>query len=115
MLSLAASHISEKGRYTLWHNSALHFVASTLQSVRNSSLYVDFPGFLSPCIITGDQLRPDMLLSIGKAMLYVIDRHPDVGVAGGAMAPPLFCQNIIRRNVKISLVITDYRFKSRIA
>ena len=42
-------------------------------------------------------------------------RHPDVGGAGGAMAPPLFCQNIIRRNVKISLVITDYRFKSRIA
>ena len=46
---------------------------------------------------------------------YVESRHPDVGGAGGAMAPPLFCQNIIRRNVKISLVITDYRFKSRIA
>ena len=63
----------EEGRYTWRHNSALRFVASTLQSVRNSSLYVDLPGFLSPCIITGDQLRPDMLLSIGKTTLYVIE------------------------------------------
>jgi len=63
----------EEGRYTWRHNSALHFVASTLQSVRNSSLYVDLPRFLSLCIITGDQLRPDMLLSIGKTTLYVIE------------------------------------------
>ena len=63
----------EEGRYTWRHNSALHFVASTLQSVRNSSLYADLPGFLSPCIITGDQLRPDMLLSIGKTTLYMIE------------------------------------------
>ena len=63
----------EEGRYTWRHNSALHFVASTLQSVRNSSLYADLPGFLSPCIITGDQLRPDMLLSIGKTILYMIE------------------------------------------
>ena len=63
----------EEGRYTWRHNSALHFVASTLQIVRNSSLYADLPGFLSPCIITGDQLRPDMLLSIGKTTLYMIE------------------------------------------
>ena len=63
----------EEGRYTWRHNSALHFVASTLQSVRYSSLYADLPGFLSPCIITGDQLRPDMLLSIGKSTLYMIE------------------------------------------
>ena len=63
----------DEGRYTWRHNSALHFVASTLKSVRNSSLYVDLPGFLSPCIITGDQLRADMLLSIGKTTLYVTE------------------------------------------
>ena len=63
----------EEERYTWRHNSALHFVASTLQSVRYSSLYADLPGFLSPCIITGDQLRPDMLLSIGKTTLYMIE------------------------------------------
>ena len=63
----------EEGRYTWRHNSALHFVASTVQTVRNSSLYVDIPGILSPCIITGNQLRPDILLSIGKTTLYVIE------------------------------------------
>ena len=51
----------EEGRYTWRHNSALH---STLQSVRNSSLNADLLGFLLPCIITEDQLRPDMLYMI---------------------------------------------------
>ena len=63
----------EEGRYTWRHSSALHFVASKLQSVRNSSLYVDLPGFLSACNITGDQLRPDMPLYIGTTTLYVIE------------------------------------------
>ena len=63
----------EECRYTWRHNSALHFVVSTLKSVRNSSLYVDLPRFISPCIVTGDKLRPDMLLSIGKNTLYVIE------------------------------------------
>ena len=63
----------EEGRYTWRHNSALHFVSSPLQSVRNSFLYADLPGFLSPCIIKGDQLHPDMLLSIGKTTLYMIE------------------------------------------
>ena len=40
---------------------------------KNSSQYVDLPGFSSPCIITGDQLRPYMLLSAGKATLYIIE------------------------------------------
>ena len=72
VVSICKSYL-EEGRYTWRHNSALHFVASTLQSVRNSSLYADLPGSLSPCIITGDQLRPDMLLSIGKTTLYMIE------------------------------------------
>ena len=49
------------------------FVPSTLKCVRNSSLYVDFPGFCSPCIITGDQLCPDKLLYVGKTILYIIE------------------------------------------
>ena len=68
MLFLAASH-----SYTWRHNSALHFVASTLQCVRNYSLYVDLPGLFSRCIITGDQLPSDVLLSVGKTTLYMIE------------------------------------------
>ena len=47
----------EDGRYTWTHNSALHFVASTLRCTKNYNLYVDPPGFLSPCNLTGDLRR----------------------------------------------------------
>ena len=50
----------------------MHFIASSLQCDRDSSLYVDLPGFPSPCIITGDQLRPDMLLSACETF-YIIE------------------------------------------
>ena len=33
---------------------------------------MDLPGYLSPCIVTGDSLRPDMLLSTTDK-LYIID------------------------------------------
>ena len=36
-------------------------------------LCVDLYGFFSPYIITGDQLRPDVLLSIDKTTLYVTE------------------------------------------
>ena len=36
-------------------------------------MYADLPGFLSPCIITGDHLRPDMLISTGSAIIYIIE------------------------------------------
>ena len=52
---------------------ALHFIASTLQWVKDSTIYADLPGFLSPCIVTGDQLRLDMLLSIDSATICIIE------------------------------------------
>ena len=36
-------------------------------------MYADIPGFLSPYIVTGDHLWPDMLLSIGSATIYIIE------------------------------------------
>ena len=36
-------------------------------------MYADLQGFLSPCIVTGDHLRPDMLIAIGSATIYIID------------------------------------------
>ena len=63
----------EDGRYTWRHNSALHFIASSLQCIKHSTLYTDLPGFASPCIVTGDNLCPDMLLSIGTDTLYIIE------------------------------------------
>ena len=61
------------GRFTWRHNSALKFLAQTLQSIRSAKLYVNLPGYLSPCIITGDRLRPDILFSTADNILYIIE------------------------------------------
>ena len=63
----------EDGHSTWRHNSASHFIASSLQCIKHFTLYADLPGFASPCILTGDNLRPDMLLSIGTDTLYIIE------------------------------------------
>ena len=63
----------DQGHFTWRHNSALCFLAHTFQSVNSSKLYVDLPGYLSPCIITGDSLRPDILLSTIDNRLYIIE------------------------------------------
>ena len=63
----------DQGRYTWRHNSALSFIAQTLQSINCAKLYVDLPGYLSPCSITGDKLRPHILLSTADNILYIIE------------------------------------------
>ena len=62
-----------EGRYTWRHDSALSFIAQTLQSIKPAKLYADLPGYLSPCTITGDSLRPDILLSTADNTLYIIE------------------------------------------
>ena len=43
---------------------------------KNSSLYVDIPGFVSPCALTGDSLRPDLLLAIpDKCLRQLVSRQ----------------------------------------
>ena len=63
----------EEGRYTWRHNSIIYFPANSLQSIKNSSLYVDIPGFISPCALTSDSLRPDLLLVIPDKCLYILE------------------------------------------
>ena len=62
-----------EGRYTWRHNSALNFLASSLKNTRECFLYADLNDYLSPCIITGQELRPDMLISTSKNILYIIE------------------------------------------
>ena len=50
-----------EGRFTWRHDSVLNLIASTLKSLNYFNLYVDLPGYLSPSIITGDTLRPDLV------------------------------------------------------
>ena len=63
----------EQGRYTWRHNSVLSFLATSLKVVEGSSLYADIPGFPSPSIITGDALRPDLLLKTKDNCLYLLE------------------------------------------
>ena len=53
--------------------SALKFLVETLQSIQHAKLYVDLPGYLPPCIVTGNSLRPDILLSTADNILYIIE------------------------------------------
>ena len=62
----------EEGRYTWRHNSVLLYLANTFSSLPTCSLYADLPSFLSPSIITGDSLRPDLVLVNGTS-LYILE------------------------------------------
>ena len=62
-----------EGRFTWRNNSALLFIANSLQSIVGFTLYVDVPGFLSPCIVTGDAFRPDLLLVTADKRLFVLE------------------------------------------
>ena len=62
----------DEGRYTWRHNSVLNFIARTLSSFKDASLYVDLDGWESPCVITGIELRPDLLLVKDRA-LYIME------------------------------------------
>ena len=58
-----------QGCYTWRHDSVLLSIATFLQSVKNTTIYADLPKFLNPSILTGDSLRPDLLLSVSNDFL----------------------------------------------
>ena len=62
----------DEGRFTWRHDSALNFLASSLQYLKNYTFYVDLPQYLSPCLITGDNLRPDMLISSSDTLYAIV-------------------------------------------
>ena len=62
-----------EGRFTWRHDSVLNSIALTLKSLNYSNLYVDLPGYLSPSIITGDTLRPDLVLTIENKCIYILE------------------------------------------
>ena len=64
---------SDEGRYTWRHNTVLLFLANTFSSLKQSTVYADLPSFLSPCFITGESYRPDLLLLTDKNILYILE------------------------------------------
>ena len=63
----------EEGRYTWRHNSVLVYLANTFSSLSQCKIYADLPSFTSPCLITGDSLRPGLLLLTGNNVLYILE------------------------------------------
>ena len=61
----------EDGRYTWRHNSFLLHISRTLSLLQDSSLYADLPSFPSPYLITGDSLRPDLVLVLNSTTVYL--------------------------------------------
>ena len=62
-----------EGRYTWRRNWVLQFIASTLQTIKGTSLLVDLQGLVSPSVITGYSLRPDLLLEVHNKCLYILE------------------------------------------
>ena len=61
------------GCFTWRHNSMLQFIANSFKSVPDSVLYVDHPGFITPSVLSGYSLHPDLLLTISKKCLYILE------------------------------------------
>ena len=53
--------------------TVLHFIAQSFKAVQGIKLFSDLPGYLSPCIITGDIFGPDLLLRLPFNCLYVLE------------------------------------------
>ena len=51
----------------------LQFIAKRLKSIPDSVLYVDLPGYITPSIISGNSLRPDLLLTVSSKCLYILE------------------------------------------
>ena len=66
-----AAHLNE-GRYTWRHDSILKNLADYLRLKENLCVHADLERYSSPSVITGDDLRPDMVIIKGK-LLYILE------------------------------------------
>ena len=72
VVSSCKSYLDE-GRHTWCHNSVLLYLAKTFSSFSDCLLYAGLPSFLSPSVITGDSLRPDLVLISNNSTLYILE------------------------------------------
>ena len=63
----------DQGRYTWRHDSVLNVIASKLSAFPSCSIYADLPAFLSHSLVTGDSLRPDLLLITKNKTLHILE------------------------------------------
>ena len=63
----------QQGRYTWHHDSITFFIAITFPSLQLGKIFADIQGFVCNSIITGHDLRLDLLLSLSNKSLYILE------------------------------------------
>ena len=59
-------------RYTWRHDSVLNYIATFLKRFARE-LYADITNFSSPSIITGEEMRPDLLIILDRSKMFVVE------------------------------------------
>ena len=55
------------------HYQSFHYLAKSMSSIKNASLYADLPSFPSPPLITGHSLRPDLVFVLNNTTVYLLE------------------------------------------
>ena len=59
-------------RYTWRHDSVLNYIATFLKRFARE-LYTDVTNFSSPSIITGEEMRPNLLIILDRSKMFVVE------------------------------------------
>ena len=59
-------------RYSWRHDSVLNYIATFLKGFARE-LYADVTNFSSPSIITGGEMRPDLLIILDRSKMFVVE------------------------------------------
>jgi len=51
----------------------LQFIAKSLKSIPDSVLYFDLLGYITPLLLSGNSLWPDILLTVSSKCLYILE------------------------------------------
>ena len=81
------------------HNSVLLAIAKSLSLLQHCTLFADLPSFASPSLITGESLRPDLVLISHDKTLYLLELT--VGVERNILI------NSKRKSTKYNALIKD--------
>ena len=71
LLHVVAGCAVSLDRYTWRHDSVLSYIATFLKRFARE-LYADVTNFSSPSIITGEEMRPDLLIILDRSKMFVV-------------------------------------------
>ena len=58
----------QEKRYNWRHDSIILSLANLVPRNVSTALYADIPGFSSPCVVTGEEQRPDIVIKINDSL-----------------------------------------------